>query len=174
MILTRYSSAASLMGTHLCFVCVFESRQITQMGCWSTWQKSLNFSPCNKQISLDPALFLLSCFSEWDRFLRARFWGSWVKWNISLQTGHVLSELCLHHSCKQCWQKLWPHSNRTGSVNMSQHTGHVHSASDCGTFEAILLISASSLFSLVDLLSLLRLTCIWQKRFWKLKVDKLS
>lgn len=133
------------MGTKLCFLCFFASLQITQMSCLSSWQKSLSFSLCRLQSSLDPAaaLWLLSRLKVSDRFLSARLRGGWVIGNISLQTGHVWSLLCLHHSWRQYLQKLWPHNKTTGSLNMSQHTGQVQSTSDDDTLAAILLLSSS-------------------------------
>ena len=130
--LTLWASAASLTGTQLCFLCFCESRQIRQMSCWSSWQKSLSFSPCRLQSSSDAesALWLLSCLKASDRFLSARLRGGSPIGKISLQTGHVCCVLFLHQSRRQDLQKLWPHSKRTGSVKISQHTGQVHSTSD--------------------------------------------
>lgn len=136
------------MGTQLCFLCFCASLQITQMSCWSSWQKSFSFSLWTLQWSrgLEVVLLFFSCLKVSERFLRARLGGGLAIGNISLHTGHVWCLLCLHHSWRQCLQKLWPHSKRTGSLNISQHTGQVQSASDCDTLDAIL----SSLLCLVS------------------------
>ena len=147
--LTLWASAASLTGTQLCFLCFSESRQIRQTSCWSSWQKSFSFSLCRLQSSSDAesALWLLSCLKASDRFLSARLRGGSPMGKISLQTGHVCCVLFLHHSWRQDLQKLWPHSKRTGSLKISQHTGQVHSTSDGDALAAILLIYPAAIWT---------------------------
>ena len=149
-LLTLWASAASLTGIKLCFLCFCESRQIRQTSCWSSWQKSFSFSLCRLQMSLEFALWLLSCLNASDRFLSARLRGGSPIGKISLQTGHEWSLLCLHHSWRQDLQKLWPQNNTTGSLKISQHTGQVHSTSDSDAFAAIPLISPEAVESFLS------------------------
>ena len=119
--LTLLSSAASLMGTHWCFLWSFASLQITQIGFWWSTQNNLSLSPWVSQRSSvvwRDAFSLSDASSLRDSvtFFSATLRGGRSKEDISLQTGHVLLPFCVHHSWMQFLQKLCPHSRMTGSL----------------------------------------------------------
>lgn len=136
---TLCSCTASCMGMQSCVLCFLESRHTTQMGSWSSIQKSLSFSPCRLQSTSDPSkkFWLLSFKTASHRFFRARLQSGLPIENTSLQTGHSWNPLSLQHSCRQALQKLWLHDRRTGSLKMFKHTGQERSSSGRDTLEAI-------------------------------------
>ncbi|KAG7260881.1 hypothetical protein CRUP_000760 [Coryphaenoides rupestris] len=96
----------------------------TQMGSLSTRQKSFNLSAWSSQFSLSSSasffalrLSLLASCTLSQRFLRAR-----------LVVGPALDVLFLHTGHPRVPEKLWLQDSSTGSVKMSQHTGHWRSS----------------------------------------------
>lgn len=129
--LTLQSSSASSIGEQSWVLCSLDNWHTTQMGCLSLRQKSFSFSPWRMQFILSSPsteLSLLTWRTASQTFFSAKLHGGLHFEAFFLQTGHSripVSQQCL----RQPLQKLWLHDNRTGSVKMSQHTGHVRSSS---------------------------------------------
>lgn len=129
--LTLQSSTASSIGENSWVLCSLEDWQTTQMGCLSTRQKSFNFSPCRLQFitsSSNVELCLLSCKRASQTFFRAKLVGGLDLEALFLHTGHSRNPES-QQLFRQLLQKLWLHDSKTGSLKMSQHTGHVRSSS---------------------------------------------
>lgn len=128
--LTLQSCTASSTGEHSWVLCSLEAWHTTQMGSLSTRQKSFSFSSCRWQFvfSSSSELCLRTSITASQTFLRAKLEGALDLEGFFLHTGHSrnpFSQQCF----TQLLQKLWLHDSKTGSVKISQHTGHVRSSS---------------------------------------------
>ncbi|MEQ2265381.1 hypothetical protein XENORESO_006392 [Xenotaenia resolanae] len=112
------------------------------MGCSSARQKSFNFSPCKLHLTCSSREFcLLTCWRASQRFFSAKLDGGGDLDPFLLQTGHSRI-LVSQHCFRQLLQKLWLHDSRTGSLKMSQHTGHVRSSSGRDMIITLYMINA--------------------------------
>lgn len=128
---TLQSRTASSKGEQLWSVWSLENWHTTQIGSLSTRQKSFSLSPCRLQLILSftaSALWFLTCRRASQMFFRARLDRGLDFWALLLHTGHSRRPVS-QQRFKQVLQKLWLHDSKTGSVKMSQHTGHVRSSS---------------------------------------------
>lgn len=141
---TFRSGATSSTGLNVWCRCFSESLHTKHTGWLSSRQKSLSFSPCTSQsTSDDDCDEPLFCKNDSHTFRSARFVGVWHPANLFLQTGHSWNPLELQNSSKQALQTLWLHNRSTGSVKISQHTGHSRSSSDIWLRQLIFYCSLS-------------------------------